>query len=191
MKEKWIAIIGSPRKGENTDLLVGYIIEALNTVNIDVEKFVLESRNINTCNGCEYCIKTGMCIINDSVSTIIEKMKTANGFILASPSYNYDMTAQMKALLDRTFFLNDYKDGWSSRLSNGKKAILVGVCKGRNEEYLGNTINGMAKSIEELGVSIVEVIKYYNTKDVRVIENDKIKEVIFDKIISNRHIKNS
>lgn len=191
MKEKWIAITGSPRKGKNTDLLVDYIIEALKTVSIDVEKFILDSRNINTCSGCEYCIETGICVIDDRVSMIIEKMKTANGFIFASPSYNYNMTAQMKALIDRTFCLNDYKGGWSSRLPSGKKAILVGVCKGRNEEFMGNTINGMAMSIEELGVNIVAVIKYYNTKHNPVIGNGKIREDILHKIVSNKRIKNS
>ncbi|MFT5875545.1 MAG: multimeric flavodoxin WrbA [Clostridium sp.] len=72
-------------------------------------------------------------------------MKKADGYIFASPSYNYNMTAQMKSLLDRTFCLNDYRDGWASRLQPDKKAIIVGVCSGKTKDSMGYTIQGISK----------------------------------------------
>lgn len=71
MREKWIAVVGSPRKGKNTDLLTYYIIKALNEKGIYVEKFILDSRNITTCSGCEACLGTGTCVINDGIGKII------------------------------------------------------------------------------------------------------------------------
>jgi multimeric flavodoxin WrbA len=105
MRERWIAVVGSPRKGKNTELLVDYIIQGLKERNIEVDKFLLNSSNISTCTGCEYCITTGICNIQDDISEVISCMKEVGGYIFASPSYNYNMTAQMKALLDRTFCL--------------------------------------------------------------------------------------
>jgi multimeric flavodoxin WrbA len=182
MKEKWIAVVGSTRKGKNTDLIVNYVIEGLNQKNITVEKFYLESSNISTCRGCEYCIRTGICNIQDDVTVIISKMKEAAGYVLASPSYNYNMTAQMKALLDRTFCLNDYSNGWKSRLSPNKKAIVVGVCAGKSKESMGYTVEGIVKPLSELEVKIVEVIEYYNTKHMPVVNNDNIREEIIKRI---------
>lgn len=182
MRQKWIAVIGSARKGKNTELLIDYVISGLNEKNIDIEKYILDSENIATCNGCEYCIKTGTCRIYDDITGIINKMKEVDGYIFASPAYNYNMTAQMKALLDRTFCLNDYSDGWKSRLSPDKKAIIVGVCKGKTKEFMGYTVTGMSKSLSELGIEIVDIIEYYNTKNMPVENNDTIRESIFKRI---------
>jgi ribosomal protein S26 len=124
MGNKWIAVVGSPRIGNNTDILVTHIIEAQNSKNIYVEKYILNSRNITTCSGCEGCMDTGECIITDDMSKIIDAMKTADRLLFASPYYNYNVTAQMKALLDRTFCLNDYQNGWKSRVIPEKKLLL-------------------------------------------------------------------
>lgn len=109
-------------------------------------------------------------------------MKEAAGYVLASPSYNYNMTAQMKALLDRIFCLNDYSNGWKSRLSPNKKAIVVGVCADKSKESMGYTVEGIVKPLSELEVKIVEVIEYYNTKHMPVVNNDNIREEIIKRI---------
>jgi multimeric flavodoxin WrbA len=182
MGEKWIAVVGSPRKGRNTDLMVNYVIEGLNEKDIRVDKFFLDSSNISTCTSCECCIKTGTCSIQDDVTEIIDTMKKADGYIFASPSYNYNMTAQMKSLLDRTFCLNDYSNGWESRLSPEKKAIIVGVCAGKTKESMGFTVEGIRKPLSELGVKIIDVIEYYNTKHIPVANNDNIREKTIERI---------
>jgi multimeric flavodoxin WrbA len=187
MGENWIAVVGSSRKGENTDLMVDYVIEGLNEKSIRVDKFFLSSSNISTCTGCEQCIKTGTCIIQDDVTKIIDNMKNADGYIFASPSYNYNMTAQMKSLLDRTFSLNDYSNGWQSRLLPGKKAIIVGVCAGATKESMGYTIEGISKPLSELGVKIIDVIEYYNTRHISVMNNNNIREETIERVRGNRN----
>jgi len=189
MGEKWIAVVGSPRKGKNTDLMVDYAIEGLNKKNIEVNKYYLGSSNISTCTGCEYCIKAGNCSIKDDVTEIIDNMKKADGYIFASPSFNYNMTAQMKALLDRTFCLNDYSNGWKSRLSPDKKAIIVGVCAGDTKESMGYTVEGISKPLSELGVKIIEVIEYYNTKHIPIANNDHIRKEVIERIRNHREFQ--
>jgi multimeric flavodoxin WrbA len=184
MGEKWLAVIGSSRKGKNTDLIVDYIIEGFHERNIEVDKYYLDS-SIATCTGCEYCIQTLTCNIQDDITEIINNMNKVDGFIFASPSFNYNMTAQMKALLDRTFCLNDYSNGWKSRLSPGKKAIIVGVCAGNTKESMGYTIEGISKTLCELGINIIDIIEYFNTKHMPVADNDHIKEEIIERITNH------
>ncbi|OPJ64022.1 flavodoxin family protein [Clostridium oryzae] len=188
MDKKWLAMVGSSRSGKNTDLLVDYVIDGLKYKGIAIDKYILNSSNISTCNGCEYCINTGKCRINDEAAKIISSMKEADGYIFASPTHNYNMTAQMKALLDRTFCLNDYSNGWKSRIAAGKKAILIGVCGGGTKESIGYTIEGMNKVISELGVEIIEEIEYYNSKNNPVYKNAIIKEEIVQRIRENKKI---
>lgn len=189
MRKKWIAVVSSPRKGRNTDRITDYIIEGLNEKGIEVEKYYLDSRNITTCSGCEYCLTAGRCHIQDDVTTIIERMREVDGFILASPSYNYNITAQMKALFDRTFYLNDFSgESWKSRLAPGKKAIVVGVCAGKTEACMGYTLEGLSRPIAELEVGIVDTITYYDTKHLPVEENLGIREEILERIRNNSEI---
>lgn len=190
INRQWIAIIGSPRKRRNSDLLTDCVIEALNEKDITVKKYYLESKNISLCTACEYCIETGVCNIEDSLTEIISQMKSVDGYIFASPSYNYNVTAQMKTLIDRMFCLNDYTGGvWKSRLSANKKAIIIGVCKGKSKESMGYTIEAMRKTIEELGVKVIDMIEYFNTKYKPVKDNIKIRKDLISRIKNNMELE--
>lgn len=177
--QKWIAVIGSPRRGKNTEKLVDIIINVLKEKEITVEKHYLDVMKMSPCTNCEYCIEGGECYINDEISNILNAIKNSDGIILASPSYNYNVTAQMKVLLDRSFSLNDYTGSvWSSRISSGKRAIVAGNCKGNSKVSMGYTTAAMQKVLEELEIEVADVIEYFDTKFTPVGENiSKINEV--------------
>ncbi|MCS5420452.1 MULTISPECIES: flavodoxin family protein [Psychrilyobacter] len=182
--------MGSPRRGENTDRLTDFAIEALNNKNIEVKKYYLNSRNIFGCNACEYCIKNGGCNITDDLTEIINEMKVSDGYIFAAPSYNYNVSSQMKILMDRTFSLNDYSNNtWKSRLDSGKKALIIGVCRGKSMDSMGYTMEAMRKPIDELGVKIIDEIKYFDTKHNPVIGNRDIKQEMIFRIMNNPEFK--
>lgn len=174
-----MAIIGSPRRGRNTEKLVDIISEVLKEKNITVEKRYLDMMQLSPCKNCEYCIAAGQCYINDEISNILNAINNYDGLILASPSYNYNVTAQMKVLLDRTFALNDYTDSvWRSRVLSGKKAIVVGNCKGSTKASMGYNTEAMRKVLEDLEVEVLKVVEYFDTKHIPVGDNiSKINEV--------------
>ena len=92
----------------------------------------------------------------------------------------------MKILMDRTFCLNDYSDNtWKSKLGSGKKALIIGVCKGKSIDSMGYTMEAMRKPIEELGVNIIDEIKYFDTKHNPIISNHDIKKEIIFRIMNN------
>lgn len=69
-----------------------------------------------------------------------------------------------------------------------KKAIIIGSCTGKNKETMGYTTEGMSKPISELDVQIIDVIEYYNTKNLPVVRDDKIRENILQRIIYYKDI---
>ncbi|MBS7528536.1 flavodoxin family protein [Fusibacter paucivorans] len=181
MKRKWLAIVGSSRPGKNTDRLVDYMLEALGTVEKEVEKIYLPSDGIITCDGCEACLTTGDCHMHDEIAKVVKSLDFAEGVIFASPTYHYDMSAQMKAFLDRTFYL-----GFERRKSPQpvkQKAIVLGVCRGTTKESMGHTITGITNVLSDLNMDIIDVVEYYNTKEYPVAENQMIKEIIQQRII--------
>lgn len=100
---KVIAINGSSRKNGNTSKIINIIFEQLKTFEIDCELIELSDVEINPCKGCFACTGKGNCVFNnDGFHEIMEKMKNADGIILGSPVYSADVSAKMKALLERS-----------------------------------------------------------------------------------------
>jgi multimeric flavodoxin WrbA len=101
---KAIAINGSPRKGGNTELLLEKVLEPLTEAGWDTELIQLGGKPIHGCRACYQCFKTknSRCGQDkDVLNQFLEKMLLADAIILGSPTYFTDVSAEMKALLDR------------------------------------------------------------------------------------------
>jgi len=99
-----IAINGSARKDGNTTILIKTVLNILEKELIDCELIHLAGEKIQGCQACDQCKKNRneKCIIsNDIINNCIQKMKKADAIILASPTYFCNVTAEMKALIDR------------------------------------------------------------------------------------------
>jgi len=106
---KVVAINGSPRQGGNTAVMIGWILKELEGEGLETELVQLGGRTIRGCQACFQCFenKDGRCAFEeDAANEIIAKMAAAQGVILASPTYFGDVTAEMKALIDRAGFVN-------------------------------------------------------------------------------------
>ncbi len=102
---KLIAIVGSPRPAGNTNYLVDQALQEAVTYGCETEKVMLSQYRVNPCLGHEDCASFLACKQKDDAPQILEKFTTADGIILATPVYYYNMTAQMKAFIDRNYFL--------------------------------------------------------------------------------------
>ena len=99
--KKVIVISTSLRRGSNSDMLADQFIEGAKAVGNDVEKISLVGKTIQFCKGCFGCQKLGRCVINDDVNDIMEKVLKADVICWATPIYYYEMSGQMKTLIDR------------------------------------------------------------------------------------------
>jgi multimeric flavodoxin WrbA len=101
---KVVAIVGSPHADGNTAYLVDAALKEIAAQGIETEKIVLGQYVVNPCMGHEKCGTFAACKIKDDAPAIVKKYNEADGVILASPVYFFDVTAQMKAFIDRNFF---------------------------------------------------------------------------------------
>ena len=105
---KVVAFNGSPRKDGNTTLLIHQVFHELEKEGIETELVHLSGTKIHGCIACYKCFenKDQHCAVKkDAANEYIEKMTTAQGIVLGSPSYFQDVTAEMKALIDRAGFV--------------------------------------------------------------------------------------
>ena len=98
-----VAIMGSPRgmKG-STGHLLGEVVKEAENHGSSVQTFSVARMDIQPCRACDVCHKEGRCVIEDDWETVRQAMLDADGIILASPNYIFSVTAQLKAMLDRT-----------------------------------------------------------------------------------------
>ena len=106
-----IVISTSLRRGSNSDMLADRFVEGAEAAGNNVEKIALTGKDIQFCKGCLACQQLGRCVIQDDVNDIMTKVLAADVVAWATPIYYYEMSGQMKTLIDRmnAMYPQDYK----------------------------------------------------------------------------------
>ncbi len=100
---KVIGIVCSPRKGGNTEILVTEALGAVRETGAETELILIADKSIAPCDGCGACSRSGVCRIQDDMQDIYRAFEGADGIILGTPSYFNNVSAQAKAVIDRTY----------------------------------------------------------------------------------------
>lgn len=110
MSKRILIIKTSLRSNSNSDALADAFAKGAAESGNTVEQISLQGKNIAFCRGCLACQQLGRCIIQDDAISIAEQMKTAEVIVWATPIYYYEMSGQMKTLIDRanSLFPSDY-----------------------------------------------------------------------------------
>lgn len=108
---KVLIISTSLRMNSNSDILAKECERGARDTGLDVEYVLLKGKEIKYCIGCMSCQKTNECVLKDDVVDIMAKVKDAEVIVYATPIYYYEMSGQMKTLLDRLnpLYSSDYK----------------------------------------------------------------------------------
>lgn len=155
MSKHVLVISTSLRQNSNSDLLAQAFARGAGEAGHQVETISLRGKEIRFCSGCMACLKAPQCVIQDDANAIVEQMRGADVICFATPVYYYEMSGQMKTLLDRAnaLYSADYafgdiylltasaeEDSASDGVVNGlngwiacfEKARLAGVVRGGN-----------------------------------------------------------
>lgn len=101
MSKKILVISTSLRSKSNSEALADAFIKGARESGNSVEKVTLKDKRIAFCKGCLACQKQQKCVIADDAVEIVQKMHDAETIVFATPIYYYEMSGQMKTLLDR------------------------------------------------------------------------------------------
>jgi multimeric flavodoxin WrbA len=98
---KVLGIMGSPRKGSNTDILLDKALQGAREAGAEVEKVLVSKLKVAPCMEIYACLKDGDCAIKDDMQSLYKKLLEADHVIFASPIFFYGITSQAKAVIDR------------------------------------------------------------------------------------------
>ena len=99
--KKVLIISTSLRNNSNSEILAKETERGARDAGHDVEFMTLKDKDIKFCKGCLACQKLGRCVIEDDANEITLKIKEADVIVWATPVYYYEMSGQMKTLIDR------------------------------------------------------------------------------------------
>ena len=137
-----LAVNGSPRSGGNTETLLKRVLEPLTDAGWETELVQVGGNKIRGCIACFKCFenKDGYCSVKDDrFNEIMAKMLKADALILGSPTYFTDVSAELKAVLDRSGLValaNDHAFA-------GKIGAAVAAVRRAGAVHVFDTINHM------------------------------------------------
>ncbi len=143
MALKITGIIGSPRKGMNTDVLVTKALEgASSSVGAEIEKIYLNDLDIMPCQACENYPAPDYCFYHDGMDKIYHVLENSDGLVIGTPAYFASFSVQLKLMIDRSNCLAEMstqsngKLTFKSRIKEKKKAIFIWVANvSKNPEH--------------------------------------------------------
>jgi multimeric flavodoxin WrbA len=119
-----VAVLGSPRRGGNTAALVAAALDELAARGAVCDTIALTERRITPCLGHDDCADRGACPLGDDAAEVLDRVYAADCLILASPVYYENVSAQMKAFIDRNVFRYSH-DQWLPAQAVGLIAVTA------------------------------------------------------------------
>jgi len=104
---KVVGIVGSTRRGGNTEILTQIALDEIHKEGLETEIISLADKKIEPCDACRSCSETGKCHIKDDFDSVFTKMKEAEGIILSTPVYYGAATPQIVSLISRFYATHD------------------------------------------------------------------------------------
>jgi multimeric flavodoxin WrbA len=156
-----LGIEGSPRKNGNSHKMLHAVLSGAKNAGANHFSVHLRDYRYEPCVGCEACRKSKICTrFQDGMTLLYPKIQEAKGLVLISPVHNYNITAWMKAFIDRLYCYYDFGDTrprtWSSRLAGqGRKAVIGAIAEQADTKDMGFALEAMRLPLTALGFEIV------------------------------------
>lgn len=147
-----LGVVGSPRIGGNTDLLVDEVLAGARAEGGLTVKVHLGEVEISSCRGCEACATTKECVIQDDMFPILAQMDTADIWVLGTPIYFWGPSGWFKCFVDRWHggkYMVDFKK---------KRAALVIPFESTERATSRFTTGMLQETLEYLGVTVTEIV---------------------------------
>jgi putative NADPH-quinone reductase len=164
-------VSGRPMAHGNSETLAERVAKQIGSTSAVTEIVRLRELDYSSCVGCELCRDGGICArFTDGMTPLYDKVRKAQGLVLISPVHNYNITAWMKAFIDRLYCFYELgypRPGpWRSTLSDqDRKAVIVAVAEQTEVHDAGFTLEAMRLPLEALGYEIVDDLLFSGVFD--------------------------
>jgi multimeric flavodoxin WrbA len=160
-KSMVLGVGGSPRQSGNSDLLLRHILKGVQSSRVETHNVQLRDYYYQPCIGCEKCRKDKICTgLKDGMTLLYPLIYQSRGLVMVCPTHNYNITAWMKAFIDRLYCFYDFENTrprkWSTRMQGqDRKAVLAAVAEQEDEYDMGFTLEAMHRPLKALGYEVI------------------------------------
>ncbi|MBN1507519.1 MAG: flavodoxin family protein [Sedimentisphaerales bacterium] len=152
---KILAVVGSPRRGGNTDVLVSRIVDGARAGGAEAEVLHLGDLQVRECDGCHSCWRGQVCSKDDDMRQVYPKIAASDAIVFGTPVYWFGPTALMKAFIDRFVYFNCEANRPQVR---GKKAVMAVVLEEDREETWRPVVEFFERSLAYLEMELAGMI---------------------------------
>ena len=180
MAKKILVLLGSPRRKGNSTILADQITKGVKAAKTKVETIYLHGKTIAPCKACFACQKKNSkgCSIKDDMQDIYLKLVEADAWVIASPVYWFNMSAQTKIFMDRCFALQAYvKEPFMM------KRIAIAMTYGGEDPFVSGCVNALRTFQDAFGYIESKIVGmvYGSAMDAGQIRpNKKVMQDAFD-----------
>ncbi|QTX33125.1 flavodoxin family protein [Aminithiophilus ramosus] len=145
-------ILGSPRRGGNTETLAEAFLSAPGKAE-RIDRFRLYDMSFQGCIDCRGCWTQGRpCLFDDDLTALYESLREADVVLFASPLYWYSWTGPVKTLWDRLLPLYGEHDGGFSL--KGKRSVLIGAAGDEDGTCFQGLLFSFRRSSALMGMAV-------------------------------------
>jgi multimeric flavodoxin WrbA len=182
-KMKVLGIMGSPRVGGNSDILLEQALAGARDAGGETEKIVLSKKKISGCLDCGKCNEAGVCAIKDDMKEIQQKILEADTIIHSAPVYFWAMTSQMKAYLDRWCVFFDAQWNWHKachpKMKNTKIGVIT-VCGDPDVSTADPIVHSFKMTCNLTGLHWLGVVQASASEKGEIGKNEKAKKQAYE-----------
>ncbi|MGC8491371.1 MAG: flavodoxin family protein [Syntrophobacteraceae bacterium] len=174
---KVVSLLGSPRKNANSSLVAERFCATAQNLGAEVRSFTLNDLDFRGCQGCYVCkTKLDRCVLKDDLAEVLEAVRETDILVLASPVYFWDVSAQMKAFLDRcfSFLVPDFMTNPNrSRLAPGKKLVFILTQNNPDPNSFTNIFEKFDYFFRGFGFTDTRQIRAFGTREPGEVEANR------------------
>ena len=168
MTKRTLCLLGSPRRGGNSDTLAARFCEKAAGHGAPVERVALSELTYGGCRNLFRCKRDlAHCGQVDDLTQVLDGISRAEVLVLASPIYFTNLTGQLKSAIDRffSFLVPDYpSQAKKSRLAPGRTLVLVQT-QGEGEERYGDLLESYSAGFHHLGFERQHLIRAWGVRE--------------------------
>ncbi len=158
--KKIIGFLGSPHTEGNTAIMLREALKGAESQGAETKLVVLNDLAMKGCQACMGCQGNGgHCVVKDDITPLLEEIYAADCVILGTPVYMWQMTAQLKTLVDRFYCYLDVRGGYASHLGGeGRRTVLVVAQNNANPDSFKVYLDSTREMLNFLGFPVEKLV---------------------------------